>query len=215
MHCASMPGKSAGETARCSASLSRSAEALAGAGIEAIAFKAPVYDIRGYCELGLRPSGTPALLLGEADMTRAVGVLGSLGYARRRQLSAARLDLIRRLQGNELLVKPAAKAGIGLYTRLAPMRAAFDIDHAGLWRRARRTPLQGRTVTTLAPEDELLLLAAQYGEAPSWSLGWATRHRGFYRRAPGARLERACRARPRAGHAADATGGDRTGANLL
>ena len=53
------------------------------------------------------------------------------------------------------------------------MRAAFDIDHAALWRRARRTPLQGRTLTTLAPEDELLLLAAQYGEDPSWSLGWA------------------------------------------
>ena len=154
------------------------AEALAGAGIEAIAFKAPVSDIRGYCELGLRPSGNPALLLNEADMPRAVGILGNRGYARRR-LSPAQLDLIRRLQGNEILVKPAAKAGIGLYTRLAPMRAAFDIDHAALWRRARRTPLQDRTLTTLAPEDELLLLAAQYGEEPSWSLGWACDVAGF------------------------------------
>ena len=147
-------------------------EALAGAGIEAIAFKAPVSAIRFYCELGLRPSGNPALLLHEADMPRAVGVLGDLGYARR-QLSPARLDLIRRLQGNEVLVKPAAKAGIGLYARLASMRAAFDIDHAALWRRARIMPLQDRSITALAPEDELLLLAAQYGEEPSWSLGWA------------------------------------------
>ena len=155
------------------------AEALAVAGIEAIAFKAPVYDIRGYCELGLRPSGTPALLLGEAHVARAVGVLGDLGYARRRQLSAARLDLIRRVQGNEVLVKPAATTGIGLYSRLAPMRAALEIDHAGLWRRARRTALLDRTVTTLAPEDELLFLAAQYGEAPSWSLGWASEVAGY------------------------------------
>ena len=154
------------------------AEALAEAGIEAIAFKAPVSDIRVYCELGLRRSGNPALLLHEADMSRAVGVLGDLGYARR-QLSPARLDLIRRLQGNEILAKPAVEDGIGLYTRLAPMRAAFDIDHAALWRRARRMPLQGRTMTALAPEDELLLMAAQYGEDPSWSLGWACDVAGF------------------------------------
>ncbi len=148
------------------------AETLAGAGIEAIAFKAPVSDIRFYCELGLRPSGTPALLLHEADIPRALGLLGDLGYARRR-LSPAQLDLIRRLQGQEVLVKPAVKASIALYESLAPMRAAFDIDHAALWRRARREPLQGRTLATLAPEDELLLLAAHYGEDPSWSLGWA------------------------------------------
>ncbi len=160
------------------------ADALAAAGIEAIAFKAPVSDIPFYCELGLRPSGNPALLLHEADMPRALGVLGDLGYARWR-LSAAQLDLIRRLQGNEVVLKPAAKAGIGLFTRLAPMRAAFDIDHAALWRRTRRTPLQDRSLITLAPEDELLLLAAQYGEDPSWSFGWACDVAGFVGAHPG------------------------------
>jgi predicted O-linked N-acetylglucosamine transferase (SPINDLY family) len=159
--------------------LVQAVEALAGAGIETIAFKAPVSDIRGYCELGLRLSGTPALLLGKSDVGRALRVLGNRGYARRRQLSAAQLDLIARLQGHEVLVRPAAEVGIGLYTRVAPMRAAFDIDHAGLWRRARRTQLQGRCITTLAPEDELLLMAAQYGEAPSWRLGWASEIAGF------------------------------------
>ena len=53
------------------------------------------------------------------------------------------------------------------------MRAGFDIDHEALWRRARRKPVQGRTLTTLASEDEVLLLATQYGNDPSWSLGWA------------------------------------------
>src|SRR6185437_6138510 len=53
------------------------------------------------------------------------------------------------------------------------------IDHAGVWRRARRTPLLNRLVTTLAPEDELLFLAAQYGETPSWSLCWASDVAGY------------------------------------
>ncbi|MGE3784748.1 MAG: nucleotidyltransferase family protein, partial [Alphaproteobacteria bacterium] len=158
--------------------LVRVAEALAEIGIETIAFKAPVRDIRSYCELGLRRSGDPALLLHAADTPRAVAALGDIGY-RRRQLPPARLDLIRRLQGYEVLTRAGAMAGIRLHTRAAPMRAAFDIDHPALWRRARPTPLQGRTLTTLAPEDELLLLAAQYGEAPTWSLGWACDVAGF------------------------------------
>jgi hypothetical protein len=41
---------------------------------------------------------------------------------------------------------------------------ALDIDYAGLWRRARRTALSGRTMTTLSAEDELLVLAIDSGK---------------------------------------------------
>ena len=40
---------------------------------------------------------------------------------------------------------------------------ALDIDYAGLWGRARRTALSGRTMTTLSAEDDLFVQAIDAG----------------------------------------------------
>jgi hypothetical protein len=80
-------------------------EALAGIGIEAIAFKGPVLAFRAYGDFGLGMFGNPRILIRDPDLARTMATLGGLGYEREKQLSATQLDLIYRLQGHETLLK--------------------------------------------------------------------------------------------------------------
>ena len=143
--------------------LARVIEALAENGVEAIAFKGPVLAFRAYGDLGLGMFGDPHVLIRDRDLARAIATLGGLGYDRKQQLTEAQLDLIHRLQGNETLLKKGRVAGVELHTRLTPMNMALDIDYAGLWGRARRTALSGRTMTTLSAEDDLFVQAIDAG----------------------------------------------------
>jgi protein O-GlcNAc transferase len=144
--------------------LARVIEALAGIGIEAIAFKGPVLAFRAYGDLGLGMFGNPNILIRDRDLARTIRTLGGLRYERRKQLTVAQLDLIHRLQGHETLLKKGLGVGVELHTRLTPVNMALDIDYAGLWRRARRSALSGRTMTTLSAEDDLLVLAIDTGK---------------------------------------------------
>jgi protein O-GlcNAc transferase len=144
--------------------LSRMIEALADNGVEPIAFKGPVLAFRAYGDLGLAMFGDPHVLIRASELARTIETLGGLGYERKRQLNAAQLDLIHRLQGHETLVKKGFGAGIRLHTRLTPMNMALDIDYAGLWRRARHTAFGGRIMTTLSAEDDLLVPAVEDGK---------------------------------------------------
>jgi hypothetical protein len=144
--------------------LSRVSEALANDGVEAIAFRGPVLAFRAYGDLGLGIFGDPHILIRDSDLARTVEALAGLGYQRNKQLNAAQLDLIHRLQGHETLLKKGLGVGLRLHTRLTPMNMALDIDYAGLWRRARRTALSGRSMTTLSAEDDLLVLAIEDGK---------------------------------------------------
>jgi hypothetical protein len=107
--------------------------------------------------------GDPRILIRDLDLARTMATLGGLGYERNKQLTAAQLDLIHRLQGHERLLKKGRGVAIQLYTRLTPINMALDIDYAGLWRRARGTVFRGRAITTLSAEDDLLILAIGNG----------------------------------------------------
>jgi hypothetical protein len=54
------------------------------------------------------------------------------------------------------MLKRGRGVGLRLHTRLTPMNVVLEIGYAGLWRRARRTALSGRTMTTLSAEDDHL-----------------------------------------------------------
>jgi predicted O-linked N-acetylglucosamine transferase (SPINDLY family) len=144
--------------------LARVIEALAGIGIEAIAFKGPVLAFRAYGDFGLGMFGNPHILIRDADIARSMATLGALGYERKKQLTEAQLDLIHRLEGHETLLKKGRGVGVQVHTRLTPIHMAFDIDYAGLWRRARRSALSGRTMTTLSADDDFLVLAIDNGK---------------------------------------------------
>jgi predicted O-linked N-acetylglucosamine transferase (SPINDLY family) len=143
--------------------LARVIETLADNGVEAIGFKGPVVAFRAYGDLGLGMFGDPQVLIRDRDLARTIATLGGLGYDRKQQLTETQLDLIHRLRGHETLLKKGRGAGVELHTRLTPTNMALDIDYAGLWGRARRTALSGRTMTTLSEEDDLFVQAIDAG----------------------------------------------------
>jgi tetratricopeptide (TPR) repeat protein len=144
--------------------LARMIDALADAGVEAIAFEGPVLAFQAYGDFGLGMFGYPRILVRNRDLARTIATLVALGYERRKQLTVAQLDLIHRLQSHETLLKKGLRVGVDLHTRLTPMNMALDIDYAGLWRRSRRMALNGRTMPTLSAEDDLLVQAIDAGK---------------------------------------------------
>jgi predicted O-linked N-acetylglucosamine transferase (SPINDLY family) len=148
-------------------------EALATNGVEAIPFKGPVLAIQAYGDLGLRILDSLHFLIRDPDTVPTIATLSGLGYERQGQLTAAQFAMIQRLQGHEILFKKAPGTVAKPHTRLTPLNMAFDIDYAGLWRRAQRSQLEDCSMRTLAPEDNLLVLAILGAKEMWWSLKWA------------------------------------------
>jgi protein O-GlcNAc transferase len=153
--------------------LCRVLEALAKGGIEAIPFKGPVLAMQAYGDLGLRVFADLDFLVHDSDMVSTMAALLGLGYERTEALSEAQIAMIQRLQGQDFVYRKAIGIGVEPHTRLTPIKMALDIDYAALWRRAQRTNLHGRTVLTLAPEDDLLILAIHGGKELWWNIKWA------------------------------------------
>ena len=78
--------------------------------------------------------------------------------------------MIQRLQGHEILFKKTPRTVAEPHTRLTRLNMAFDVDYAGLWRRVQRSHLGDRSMRTLAPEDNLLVLAILGAQEMWWSL---------------------------------------------
>jgi protein O-GlcNAc transferase len=135
------------------------AKTLESSGISVIACRGPTLAIQAYGDLGFGTVEDLHILINDSDLTRTTIALHSLGYERRKQLSAAQLDLICRLQGCETLCKKASRTGVRLHIRLTPGNMAIDLDCDGLRRRAICQTFQGRTVTTLSAEDNLIGLS--------------------------------------------------------
>jgi protein O-GlcNAc transferase len=148
-------------------------EALAKVGVEAIPIKGPILAIQAFGDLGLRVFNDLDFLIRDPDIAPTITALRSLGYERKGRLTAAQFELIHRLQGQEIVFKQAAGTAVEPHTRLTSIKMALDIDYAGLWRRAQRIDFNGRTMLTLAPEDDLLILAIHGGKEMWWNIKWA------------------------------------------
>ena len=153
--------------------LARLVDALAKNGIAAIPFKGPLLAIQAFGDLGLREFRDLDFLVRDEDLANTVATLNSLGYQRRGALTAAQFALIHRLQGQEIVFGESTRTAVEPHTRVTSLKMALDIDYAGLWRRARRTSLDGHSFLTPAPEDGLLLLAIHGGKEMWRKLKWA------------------------------------------
>lgn len=153
--------------------LAEAIAALAKNGVEAIPFKGPVLAIGAYGDLGLRVFRDLDFLIHDSDLSTAIATLESLGYERKGRMTAAQFDLIHRLQGQEIMLKQVVGTCIEPHTRLTPIKMALDIDYPGLWRRAQRTSLNGRTMLVLAPEDDFIALAVHGGKEIWSKIKWA------------------------------------------
>ena len=107
------------------------------------------------------------LLIRESDMSAAMAILATLGYERADALAEPQRQ---RLRGQETVFKKTLEISVSIHTRLTPTDTALDIDYAGLWRWARRTEIYGRSILTLAPEDDFLVLAIHGGQEMRWNI---------------------------------------------
>ena len=153
--------------------LARVIDGLAKKGIDAIPLKGPVLAIQAFGDLGLRSFRDLDFLVRDSDLAASIEILRSFGYERNGPLTAAQFDLIHRLQGQEILFKQTVGTALEPHTRLTPIKMALDIDYAGLWRRAQPSDLNGRSMLTLAPEDEFITLAIHGGKESWWNIKWA------------------------------------------
>ncbi len=137
-------------------------------GVQAIPLDGPAFIIEAYGDLGFRECRGMHFLIRDADLASAIVTLRGAGYERQGQLATAQFELIHRLQGQEVLINQAASTAIVLHTRLIPSNMALDIDYPAFWRRARRSVLEGRSLLTLAPEDDFSI-AAILSSKEMWS----------------------------------------------
>ena len=87
-------------------------ETLERGGMKPIACRGPVLAIKAYGDLGFGTVEELYILIEDSDLARATAGLGDMGYERRKQLTAAQLDLIRQVQGHEILFKKASRIGV-------------------------------------------------------------------------------------------------------
>ncbi|HET7085333.1 MAG TPA: nucleotidyltransferase family protein [Rhizomicrobium sp.] len=147
-------------------------EKLDDAGVDTIPFKGPVLTFQAFGDLGLRGFSDLDFLIRDGDVAQAIKTLLGFGYVRPANLTETQFRLIHRLQGQEIMFKQDMGA-IEPHTRLTPIKMALDIDYDGLWRRARRESIFGRTMQTLSPEDTFVVLAIHGGKELWWDIKWA------------------------------------------
>jgi protein O-GlcNAc transferase len=164
--------------------LGRLLEALSVGGIDAIPFKGPVLAIQAFGDLGLRGFRDLDFLIHYDDLRQTIVTLRDFGYERQGHLSAAQFEMIHRLQGQEIIFKQSIGTAVEPHTRFTPITMALDIDYGGLWQRAQRQVLNGRSMLTLAPEDDLIILAIHGGKELWWNIKWACDIAAFIRSYP-------------------------------
>ena len=149
-------------------------EALAKGGVEAIPFKGPILAIQAYGDLGLRVFRDLDFLIRDPDIAQTIAILHSIGYERAGQFTAAQFAMIHRIQGQEIIFKQVVGTAVEPHSRLTPMKMALDIDYAALWHRAIRANVNDRSMLSLAPEDDLVILAIHGGKEMWWNIKWAS-----------------------------------------
>jgi Uncharacterised nucleotidyltransferase len=160
-------------------------ESLAAVQVEAIPYKGPVLAMQAFGDPGLREFRDLDFLIHDRDLPQTIKTMCDQGYERLpKNLTAAQLDVLHRLQGEDFMVKRDV-ATVEPHTRLTPQKMALDIDYDGLWRRARRENIFGHQVLTLEPEDTLVLLAIHGGKELWWDIKWAVDVSAFIASHPG------------------------------
>lgn len=126
-------------------------------GIEAIILKGGYLAQHVYDNIALRPMSDFDLLIKEADLPRANTLFFELGY-RASGNSEAAMPIAKYHHLPPLLKKGEVPVGIELHWTLEKPSAGFNIDVAGLWRRARPAAFGNTNALALCMEDLLLHL---------------------------------------------------------
>ncbi len=96
--------------------------ALDRAGVAAIPFKGPILAIQTFGGIGRRSFRDLDFLIREADLPAAIAVLDGIGYPRTTALTTVQLDLIHRIQGQEIIFNATVGTAIEPHSRLTCAR---------------------------------------------------------------------------------------------
>ena len=139
--------------------LVRILDCLDAIGIEAIPYKGVVLSEVNYGDLAMRQAGDMDLFVRKQDVGCARDAVRELGYISRSPIPEdAEKDYI--ASGYECAFdSPAGKNLLELQWALQPRFYAVDFDMDGLFARARKVTVAGRSVNTPSAEDNLLILS--------------------------------------------------------
>ena len=141
-------------------------------GILAVPFKGPVLAAFAFGNLGLREFVDLDVLVHKQDVSRATGLLVSLGYQPQYQLTRAQEEAFLRYERERTFVHGANGSVVELHWEVPPRAFSFALSTESLWGRLEQIPIGGNTVLTFSPEDLLLILCV-HGATHLWQrLGW-------------------------------------------
>lgn len=158
--------------------LARLTTALERAGIRSLAFKGPALVSQTYGDFALRPFGDLDILIDWQDRDRLRAVFADLGYPEYADFEAGsdihgwRALAMDRCAGQTTYSSEGAGVTVEPHWVLFPNTFALDIDHDGLWRRSKKTPLGGGEVRCLCKEDMLLIACLHGAKEQWWRLNW-------------------------------------------
>jgi hypothetical protein len=138
--------------------------------ISAIPFKGPVLAQSAYEDLAARYYVDLDLLVQEADVNAARGLLENMGYVTTQDRGEE--GVARRLDYSYTLLNPMNKIQVELHWRIAPTYLSFPFDNALLWKRKTLLTLLDMAVDVFSAEDTFLILcmhgSKHYWHRSSW-----------------------------------------------
>lgn len=137
--------------------LAEALDCLQASGIAVIVLKGGYLARHVYDNIALRPMSDFDLLVKEADLLGANGLLVKLGYQVSRNADTEAL-FAKYYHLPPLIKAGKIPVGIELHWKLERPSARFEIDTEGLWRRARPAAFGEAHASALCPEDLLLHL---------------------------------------------------------
>jgi Uncharacterised nucleotidyltransferase len=136
-------------------------------GVSVIPYKGPALAAAIYGDLTLRPFDDLDILVHREDVPRAKELLISLGYQPYLRLTHAQEAAFLQSHCEELFVRDNNRGFIDLHWATTPTSLSCSLDAERLWARLERISLGGATISTLSPED-LLLILCEHGAKHAW-----------------------------------------------
>jgi hypothetical protein len=139
--------------------LMRILDCLEGLGIEAVPYKGVVLSEVYYGDMALRQTGDVDLFVRKRDVGRSKSALREMGYTTRLVIPEDAVEDYMASGYEWTFDGPAGPNLLELQWALEPRFYAVDFDMEGLFERAVKVTVGGRSVKTPSPEDLLLVLS--------------------------------------------------------
>lgn len=146
--------------------------ALEAAGIAGVPLKGAWLCQRAYRDLAARPSRDIDFLVPSATVLRVLPVLEACGYAVATGLSTRQLQAVVADNCEFTFLRHDGRFAIEPHWAFAPRHLALDIDMPAIWQRVQPVAAGGMIFSTLAAEDEVILLCVHGGKEEWTRLKW-------------------------------------------